>query len=191
MSINGIDLNNYPFNTQNASSAAISVLNPYPYTVKTDFTYSSTGFIIDTRIIEDIPTIFTIVSTKIIDSKLINIKYKEVNPRLNSLNNCGNIYISSGIFGVYNKSNNFYWKNEIIIEIESEEYIEKIQPGMKFTNATQWEKKLSVKEIIDMIDNPLVYYTYIHDKLEQYIADDSITVRIEKHKEIDRLCDLE
>lgn len=110
MSINGIDLNNYPFNTQNASSAAISALNPYPYsyTIKTDYTYSSTGFIIDTRVIEDIPTIFTIVSTKIIDSKLINIKYKEVNPRLNSLNNCENIYISSGIFGVYNKSNNFY-----------------------------------------------------------------------------------
>lgn len=106
--INGIDLNNYSLGTQNASSAAISALNPYPYTVKTDYTYSSTGFIIDTRVIEDIPTIFTIVSTKIIDSKLINIKYKEVNPRLNSLNNCENIYISSGIFGVYNKSNNFY-----------------------------------------------------------------------------------
>lgn len=42
-----------------------------------------------------------------------------------------------------------------------------------------------------MIDNPLVYYTYVHDKLEQYIADDSIIVRIEKHKEIDRLYDLE
>ena len=189
MSINGIDLNNYPFNTQNASSAATGVLNPY--TLKNEYTYSSTGFLIHTKIIEDIPTIFTIVSTKIIDSRLINIKYKEVDPRLNSLNNCENIYISSGIFGVYNKSNNFYWKNEIIIEVESEEYIEKIQPGMKFTNATQWEKKLSVKEIIDMIDNPLVYYTYVHDKLEQYIADNSITVRIEKHKEINRLYDLE
>ena len=185
MSINKTDLNNYPLGTQNVSSTIINTL--YPTISKTDFVYSS----IDTKIIEDIPTIFTIVSTKIIDSKLINIKYKEVDPRLNSLNNCGNIYINSGIFGVYNKSNNFYWKNEIIIEVESEECIEKIQPDMKFTNATQWEKKLSVKEIIDMIDNPLAYYIYVHDKLEQYIADNSITVRIEKHRAIDKLYDLE
>lgn len=181
MSINEIDINNYPLSTQNTSSTIINTL--YPTTLKTDFVYSS----IDTRIIEDIPTIFTIVSTKIIDSKLINIKYKEVDPRLNSLNNYGNIYISSGIFGIYNKSNNFYWKNEIIIEVESEECIEKIQPGMKFINATQWEKKLSVKEIIDMINNPLVYYKYVHDKLEQYVVDNSIEVRIAKHQEIDRL----
>ena len=185
MSINKIDVNNYPLGAQNISIAIINTL--YPTTLNTDFTYNS----IDTRIIEDIPTIFTIISTKIIDSKLINIKYKEVDPRLNSLNNYGNIYISSGIFGIYNKSDNFYWKNEIIIEVESEECIEKIQPGMKFINATQWEKKLSIKEIIDMINNPLVYYIYVHDKLEQYIADNSITVRIEKHRAIDKLYDLE
>ena len=102
MSINKIDVNNYPLGAQNVSSAIINTL--YPTTLKTDFTYNS----IDTRIIEDIPTIFTIISTKIIDSKLINIKYKEVDPRVNSLNNYGNIYISSGIFGIYNKSDNFY-----------------------------------------------------------------------------------
>lgn len=177
-----------------------AALNPYdtstivanPYTCTANYIYTTpTKYTIDQAIIKDIPTIFTIVSTKVINPKYINIKYKELDPRLNSLNNCGNIYISSGIFGVYNKSNNFYWKNEIIIEVESEECIEKIQPGMKFINATQWEKKLSVKEIIDMIDNPLAYYTYVHDKLEQYIADNSITVRIEKHRAIDKLYDLE
>ena len=31
----------------------------------------------------------------------------------------------------------------------------------------------------------------VHDKLEQYVADNSITVRIEKHRAIDKLYDLE
>ena len=42
-----------------------------------------------------------------------------------------------------------------------------------------------------MINNPLVYYIYVHDKLEQYVADNSIAVRIEKHRAIDKLYDLE
>ena len=62
---------------------------------------------------------------------------------------------------------------------------------MKFTNATQWEKKLSVEEIINMVNDPLVYYVYVHNKVEQYIAKESITARIEKHREIDRLYGLE
>lgn len=62
---------------------------------------------------------------------------------------------------------------------------------MKFTNATQWEKKLSVEEIINMVNDPLVYYVYVHNKVEQYIAKESRTSRIEKHREIDRLYGLE
>ena len=62
---------------------------------------------------------------------------------------------------------------------------------MKFTNATQWEKKLSVEEIINMVNDPLVYYVYVHNKVEQYIAKESRTSRIEKHQEIDRLYGLE
>ena len=62
---------------------------------------------------------------------------------------------------------------------------------MKFTNATQWEKKLSVEEIINMVNDPLVYYAYVHNKVEQYTAKESRTVRIEKHREIDRLYGLE
>ena len=88
-------------------------------------------------IIADIPTIFTITSVEICGPKLVRIKYKVEDPQLNVLSKSGNIYINSGIFGVYNELTNFYWRNEIIIEIESEECIDKIQPGMKFTNATQ------------------------------------------------------
>ena len=62
---------------------------------------------------------------------------------------------------------------------------------MKFTNATQWEKKLSVEEIINMVNDPLVYYTYVHNKVEQHIAKESRTSRIAKHQEIDRLYGLE
>ena len=88
-------------------------------------------------IIADVPTIFTIVSAEIYGPKLVRIKYTMANPQLNTLFESGNIYISSGIFGIYNSSDNFYWRNEVIIEVESEEYIDKIQPEMKFTNATQ------------------------------------------------------
>ena len=146
---------------------------------------------INSSIIADIPTIFIIDSVKTCGPKLVCIKYKVNDPQLNTLSKNGNIYISSGVFGVYDALTNFYWKNEIIVEVESEEYINKIQPGMKFTNATQWEKKLSVEEIINMVNNPLVYYAYVHNKVEQYIAKESRTVRIEKHREIDRLYGLE
>ena len=146
---------------------------------------------INSSIIADIPTIFIIDSVKTCGPKLVCIKYKVNDPQLNTLSESGNIYISSGIFGIYNSSDNFYWKNEVIIEVESEEYIDKIQPGMKFTNATQWEKKLSVEEIINMVNDPLVYYAYVHNKVEQSIAKESRTTRIEKHREIDRLYGLE
>ena len=42
-----------------------------------------------------------------------------------------------------------------------------------------------------MVNDPLVYYAYVHNKVEQYIAKESRTARIEKHREIDRLYDLE
>ena len=101
------------------------------------YTQSMLDTVENTPIITDIPTIFTIVSVEICGPKLVRIKYTMANPQLNTLFESGNIYISSGIFGVYNSSDNFYWRNEIIIEVESEECIDKIQPKMKFTNATQ------------------------------------------------------
>ena len=188
---------NEPISTDGTVGTA---LNPYdtstiaanPYTCATNYIYTTPPkYTIDAAIFKDIPTIFTIVSTKVINPKYINIKYKELDPILNPITGCGNIYIDSGIFGIYDESNNFYWKNEILVEVESEKDIEKIQPGMKFTNATQWEKKLSVEEIINMVNDPLVYYAYVHNKVEQYIAKEPRTARIEKHREIDRLYGLE
>lgn len=63
---------------------------------------------IDSFIIEDIPTIFIIVSTKTCGPKLVSIKYKVNDSLLNTLSKSGNIYISSGIFGVYDELTNFY-----------------------------------------------------------------------------------
>lgn len=142
------------------------------------------------HIVADIPTIFTIVSAEIYKPKLVHIKYTMANPQLNPLFKSGSIYISSGIFGIYNSSDNFYWKNEAIIEVESEEYIDKIQPGMKFTNATQWEKKLTIEEVINMVNNPFEYYKYVHKIVEQHVHDKSRSVCIKKHQEIDKLYDL-
>lgn len=142
-------------------------------------------------IIADIPTIFTITSVEIYGPKLVRIKYKVEDPQLNVLSKSGNIYINSGIFGVYDELTNFYWRNEIIIEIESEECIDKIQPEMKFTNATQWEKKLTVEEIINMVNNPFEYYKYVHKVVEQYVHDKPRSVCIAKHQEIDKLYGLE
>ena len=142
------------------------------------------------HIVADIPTIFTIVSVEIYKPKLVRIKYTMANSQLSPLFESGSIYISSGIFGIYNSSDNFYWKNEAIIEVESEEYINKIQPGMKFTNATQWEKKLTVEEIVNMVNNPFEYYKYVHKIVEQYIHDKPRSICIKKHQEIDKLYDL-
>lgn len=138
-------------------------------------------------IIADIPTIFTITSVETCGPKLVRIKYKVEDPQLNVLSKSGSIYINSGIFGVYDELTNFYWRNEITIEVESEECIDKIQPGMKFTNATQWEKKLTVEEIINMVNNPFEYYKYVHKVVEQYVHDKPRSVCIEKHQEIDKL----
>ena len=146
---------------------------------------------IDSSIIADIPTIFIIDSVKICGPKLVCIKYKVNDPQLNTLFESGNIYISSGIFGIYNSSDNFYWRNEVIIEVESEEYIDKIQPGMKFTNATQWEKKLTIAEVINMVNDPFEYYKYVHKIVEQYIKDKPRSIGIKQHQLIDKLYGLE
>lgn len=138
-------------------------------------------------IIWDIPTIFIIISAETCGSKLVHIKYTIPNPQLNTLSESGNIYISSGIFGIYNLSDNFYWRNEVVIEVESEEHVDKIKPEMKFTNATQWEKKLSIAEIIDMVNNPFKYYKYVHKIVEQNVHDKPRNICIAKHQEIDRI----
>ena len=143
------------------------------------------------HIVADIPTIFTIVSAEIYKPKLVRIKYTMANPQLSPLFESGSIYISSGIFGIYNSSDNFYWKNEAIIEVESEEYIDKIQPGMKFTNVIQWEKKLTIEEVINMINDPFEYYKYVHKIVEQYVHDKPRNLCRAKHREIDKLYGLE
>ena len=168
-----------------SSSNYITALDPTNYY---DF---KCGDISNSFIIADVPTIFTIVSTEICGPKLVRIKYTVANPQLNTLFESGNIYINSGIFGIYNSSDNFYWKNEVIIEVESEEYINKIQPEMKFTNATQWEKKLTIAEVVNMVNNPFEYYKYVHKIVEQYVHDKPQSIRIAKHQEIDKLYGLE
>ena len=62
---------------------------------------------------------------------------------------------------------------------------------MKFTNATQWEKKLTVEEIINMVNNPFEYYKYVHKVVEQHVYDKPRSVCIAKHQEIDKLYGLE
>ena len=62
---------------------------------------------------------------------------------------------------------------------------------MKFTNATQWEKKLSVEEIINMVNYPLDYYKYIHKTLEKSLKNETREICILQHREIDRLYGLE
>ena len=146
---------------------------------------------INSSIIADIPTIFIIDSVKICGPKLVCIKYKVNDPQLNTLSKNGNIYISSGVFGVYDALTNFYWKNEIIVEVESEEYINKIQPGMKFTNATQWEKKLTVEEIINMVNDPFEYYKYVHKIVEKYVETKPRNISIKQHQAIDKIYGLE
>lgn len=146
---------------------------------------------INSSIIADIPTIFIIDSVKTCGPKLVCIKYKVNDPQLNTLSKNGNIYISSGVFGVYDALTNFYWKNEVIIEVESEEYINKIQPGMKFTNATQWEKKLTVEEIINMVNDPFEYYKYVHKIVEKYVEAKPRNISIKQHQAIDKIYGLE
>ena len=146
---------------------------------------------INSSIIADIPTIFIIDSVKIYGSKLVCIKYKVNDSRLNTLSESGNIYINSGIFGIYDSSDNFYWKNEVIIEVESEEYIDKIQPEMKFTNATQWEKKLTIAEVINMVNDPFEYYKYVHKIVEQHVKDKPRSFSIKQHQAIDKIYGLE
>ena len=190
------------FNKSISTDGAVgTVLNPYdtstivanPYTCTTNYIYTTppSKYMIDSAIFEDIPTIFTIVSTKVINPKYINIKYKELDPILNPITGCGNIYIDSGVFGIYDESNNFYWKNEILVEVESEKDIEKIQPGMKFTNATQWEKKLTIAEVINMVNDPFEYYKYVHKIVEQHVKDKPRNFSIKQHQLIDKVYGLE
>ena len=142
-------------------------------------------------IIADIPTIFTIVYAETCGPKLVRIKYTMADPQLNTLSESGNIYISSGVFGVYNSLDNFYWRNEVIVEVESEKCIKKIQPETKFTNATQWEKKLTIEEVVNMVNDPFEYYKYVHKIVEQYVHDKPRNLCIAKHREIDKLYGLE
>lgn len=186
-----------PYNLANTATAGMDVSSVLPssnYITALDptnyYDFKSNGISIE-HIVADIPTIFTIVSAETYKPKLVRIKYTMANPQLSPLFESGSIYISSGIFGIYNSIDNFYWKNEAIIEVESEEYIDKIQPGMKFTNATQWEKKLTIEEVINMINDPFEYYKYVHKIVEQHVHDKPRSVCIEKHREIDKLYDLD
>ena len=178
---------NQIISSEDTSSGYIS--NLYPSSII--YQQSEYDNFINSSIIADIPTIFIIDSVKTCGPKLVCIKYKVNDPQLNTLSKNGNIYISSGVFGVYDALTNFYWKNEIIVEVESEEYINKIQPGMKFTNATQWEKKLTVEEIINMVNDPFEYYKYVHKIVEKYVEAKPRNISIKQHQAIDKIYGLE
>ena len=184
---NQSNLYNQIISSGDTSSGYIS--NLYPSSII--YQQSEYDNFINSSIIADIPTIFIIDSVKTCGPKLVCIKYKVNDPQLNTLSKNGNIYISSGVFGVYDALTNFYWKNEIIVEVESEEYINKIQPGMKFTNATQWEKKLTVEEIINMINDPFEYYKYVHKIVEKYVEAKPRNISIKQHQAIDKIYGLE
>ena len=184
---NQSNLYNQIISSGDTSSGYIS--NLYPSSII--YQQSEYDNFINSSIIADIPTIFIIDSVKTCGPKLVCIKYKINDPQLNTLSKNGNIYISSGVFGVYDALTNFYWKNEIIVEVESEEYINKIQPGMKFTNATQWEKKLTVEEIINMVNDPFEYYKYVHKIVEKYVEAKPRNISIKQHQAIDKIYGLE
>lgn len=184
---NQSNLHNQLISSGDTSSGYIS--NLYPSSII--YQQSEYDNFINSSIIADIPTIFIIDSVKTCGPKLVCIKYKVNDPQLNTLSKNGNIYISSGVFGVYDALTNFYWKNEIIVEVESEEYINKIQPGMKFTNATQWEKKLTVEEIINMVNDPFEYYKYVHKIVEKYVEAKPRNISIKQHQAIDKIYGLE
>ena len=184
---NQANLYNQIISSGDTSSEYIS--NLYPSSII--YQQSEYDNFINSSIIADIPTIFIIDSVKTCGPKLVYIKYKVNDPQLNTLSKNGNIYISSGVFGVYDVLTNFYWKNEIIVEVESEEYINKIQPGMKFTNATQWEKKLTVEEIINMVNDPFEYYKYVHKIVEKYVEAKPRNISIKQHQAIDKIYGLE
>lgn len=103
-----------PYNLANTAVSGIDVFNvisPSNYITaldQTNYYDFKCGDISNSFIIADIPTIFTIVSTEICGPKLVRIKYTVANPQLNTLFESGNIYINSGIFGVYNSLDNFY-----------------------------------------------------------------------------------
>ena len=184
---NQSNLYNQIISSGDTSSGYVS--NLYPSSII--YQQSEYDNFINSSIIADIPTIFIIDSVKTCGPKLVCIKYKINDPQLNTLSKNGNIYISSGVFGVYDALTNFYWKNEIIVEVESEEYINKIQPGMKFTNATQWEKKLTVEEIINLVNDPFEYYKYVHKIVEKYVEAKPRNISIKQHQAIDKIYGLE
>ena len=62
---------------------------------------------------------------------------------------------------------------------------------MKFTNATQWEKKLTVEEIINMVNDPFEYYKYVHKIVEQHVKDKPRSFSIKQHQSIDKFYGLE
>ena len=95
---------NQVISSRDTSSGYIS--NLYPSSII--YQQSEYDNFINSSIIADIPTIFIIDSVKTCGPKLVCIKYKVNDPQLNTLSKNGNIYISSGIFGVYDALTNFY-----------------------------------------------------------------------------------
>lgn len=96
--ISGIDTSSIT-SSKGFNSNLDSLANPYIY---------KPYDILNSLIIADIPTIFTIVSAETCGSKLVRIKYTIADPQLNTLSESGNIYISNDVFGVYNSLDNFY-----------------------------------------------------------------------------------
>ena len=101
---NQANLYNQIISSGDTSSEYIS--NLYPSSII--YQQSEYDNFINSSIIADIPTIFIIDSVKTCGPKLVYIKYKVNDPQLNTLSKNGNIYISSGVFGVYDALTNFY-----------------------------------------------------------------------------------
>lgn len=160
-------------------------------TVGTPSYYIPYEKILNEYLLVKIPKIFKIITTKIISSTKLEIKYINCSHRKSTpiIPPVGSLIFQNKVYGVYTGPDNFYWESAVIVEFEDNETLQKIvNTNLYFTPGNQWDNKISNEELEKILNNEINYQRYAHIQLEQDLEKEGslcLTNKLDAHAELD------
>ena len=137
------------------------------------------------------PPILNIISVSKISDNKLEIHYSKISHKRFSkyLKYNGAVYFENGIYGVYDKQDNFYWNNRVIVEFENSADLESIKPNLHFIQINNWDSNITNEETVSFLDNFENYSKFAHKELEKIlnekIGEDEFTKKEYAHHNLD------
>lgn len=138
---------------------------------------------------DNIPIIYYIKSFKTRKDNKIEIEfYNKIRFSLFLLDN-GSLLFSNDFYGIYCNKDYHYWANKVLVEFNSGDE-NRLTKDILFTQANQFDLKLSNGELLNFLKNNDDYKDFVHIRFEEHLNSLNFKDMEEKknyHNELDKL----